>query len=201
MRNKKVMLIVSIIIIIIILGLMYWQKPIDISYQAIRFVIGEKEFEEVDVRINGILFWSFFRDDRLRYEVFIDGNRIPFNEEGKHVVPGQFRERTFSLEDVKSYKNPMMDERIWKRNRTGVEYFGIDVSYFYLNNGELELFTFGTIYFSDGFEDLIIIPFRINGKTSNWSSSEGYEIIVTKSSIKEAEQFAMELMIMDICAD
>lgn len=201
MQNRKIIIIGLIIVTTLILGFMYWEKPIDISYPAIRFVIGEKEFEEVTVRINGVLHWSYFRDDRLRYEMFIDGNKIPFNEEGKYVVPGQFKGKSFTLDDVQSYENPMIDEKIWKRNHSGAEYLSIDISYFYINENGLELFKFGNMYSSKGFEDLIITPFRINGKGSNWSSTEGYEIIVTKSNIEEAEQFAMELMNMDISVD
>ena len=190
---RKIILVFGILVIVIIICYGYWSRPIDVSYDCINYILGEDDVKFVPVTITGTVHYSILREDYIDYYLIIDGIRIPNVSESEYILPYDFSG---------VYQNSNGDitvnwrDTIQNNLRVYDNYARTDISYFIVSDTEPVTnyrTNFGGIYFSKDFSDIIIIKSIPDESGSHWSTEDGNEVIVSRSTIAEAEELAIEL--------
>ena len=159
--------------------LIYFKTPIDESFDGIQFTIGNSNFTNVKVSIEGYYMKNIFRQDYTKLQIIINDlvfpnsevykNIIPYNiyKLGKEIDSGSFVPTEYS-------ENPVME-------RKSIEMWDLSIQNLGPSHIECESIGFGRIYLNESDE---IIAIAINDDSS-WSLEIGNEIIIPGSVTKE----------------
>lgn len=174
MKSKNIVFSVFIVVVlIIIVSYKYWETPIDMNYEGV-YLTYEGTSSVAQVRLEGTVYKSFLREDRMRYKLWIDDLELPLLEHrGKAMDNAQFT-KSISLEAIRANLLPKMNEEIAEVNHQGFDYSSCDVGYSYIEDsgGSPRDFLMGKLVFNRDFSHLVIMINEYEGFKAGYIINE-----------------------------
>ncbi|MBI9013070.1 MAG: hypothetical protein JEZ08_12630 [Clostridiales bacterium] len=183
----KVVLLLVLVGLISFLSLNHWSADYNKKIDCIRYRLGENNYENVVVHLEGSINRSLLLKDYISYTLYIDGVRhpdknhllMPYNK--RQIGPNRVYDTNFNpVKEIQtSYvqypqnKSFFIEYKYWIDN--------LDIS----NQRYLDL---GIFFFEDfSFNDIIIGLHNYEGNEKTyWTNKVGYEVIVSGNNMDAA---------------
>lgn len=173
MINRKFIGFVSIALLCLLTVFLIvdrWPKEVVLTLDGVEYQLGKENrdhLKPVTIRIDGKVTKNFFGKPRFKGTIDIEGEEIP--------VPKDQRE--LNIPFVRHGWGAMI--------------------YAYLDNGDAKLYSYGTVFFNEAFNQITILKYdrREGGEGKRgWRAEDGLMITAPSTTRKEALQIANTLM-------
>lgn len=182
-KRNGLLLVVAIIISLVFLCIIYADKQIYYSGNAIKYIIGESEYEIVQLNVKGKIKKRFLRKDYFQLKISVNDKEFPNPSIHEKIIPYELFGNEFSIEDTSVKYTDYAENEIVSTDT----YELLKVVVLYMDsNMEAHADHFGNMYIKNGKADFFI---ELGTGSVFFGESTGSEIIVPVGSLLEAKLF------------
>jgi hypothetical protein len=189
---------VCAIIVLLILGVTYWDKPIDKQYDCIEFNLDQQAFEKIPVTIKGKLRRSLFRKDMAQLNIKLGDREIPDLQKHHNIFPLN------SDSNVVTYTTSTDELQILFKSSNTMEqyldklthYYRVKIAYSYYDesNRVRKDENIGDLYIDKGVNKILIVLYKKESETAfSWSGSAG-RVISSEATIEDSKKLLQDIL-------
>lgn len=184
---KKIVIgVIFFVFLGIVLYYLYLPISFNYSFDGIKFTLGEQNFDNVTVKIEGYYMKNFFKNDYSKVKVMINDEVFPNINDFQQIVP--YKYQSLSSEFYLDHFKPTeyAENTIIYRPKFQVLLLSVrNVGWEKEENYDHD---FGKVYISDDEKEFVITINKQDGKSGSWSLEKGYTIITSTNSTIEAKE-------------
>lgn len=190
--KRLICISILIIVIFLVLSTVYWEEPIHKKTSCIQFTIGDDDYKMAKVTIDGIIKKSLIRDNIMEIKISLNGKVYPDVETHPYIIPINFH-KGYIARNNKILFTPTDKFEQYIHKSDGYSRVSLDYVYWDESSKRGSLHVFGDLYFYDNFSEFFITLSKKTDSGYSWINKEGYEIVVSGSSIDEAVEVLKEM--------
>jgi len=183
MRFDAKKLLIVIVILLVILAYIRWPRDFDESYECVLFTIGEEEYENIIIEIQGTIMSSLIRDDYIKIKLVIDGEPYPDTFENKHILPWRYSGMIASNGEILADSTEYIETDVTKLD----DYMRIQLGFENLVGSGISIMNqLGSLHISHDKEFIAITFSEKEGNGYTWRGIKGYKMAVIGKDKEEA---------------